>query len=84
MNVEIENRRVEVELGNIKFGGLFVDPVNEEMGVLMRINPNGIDSIEISGSSAVIAVSLEDGEVYGFGPEDRVVNLVEGKFTGRY
>ena len=83
MKVKLENNRNEVELGNIKYGELFVDPVNEEMGLLMRINPNSVEA-KLTSFSKVIAVSLEDGEVYGFGPEDRVVNLVEGEFRGRY
>ena len=84
MKVELENRRIETELGDIKFGNLFVDPVNEEIGVLMRINPDSVDSIKILTSSAVIAVSLEDGEIYAFGPADREVWVVEGKFMGEY
>lgn len=83
MKVELENRRIEVELGEIKYGGLFVDPVNEEIGVLMRINPDS-DEVNIESFSKIIAVSLEDGEVYGFGPMDRAVILVEGEFRGKY
>lgn len=83
MKVKLENNRNEIELGNIKYGELFIDPVNEEMGLLMRINPDSVEA-KLTSFSKVIAVSLEDGEVYGFGPEDRVVNLVEGEFRGRY
>lgn len=83
MEVKLESNRNEIELGDIKYGGLFVDPVNEEMGVLMRINPNTAE-VKIEGFSKVIAVSLEDGEVYGFGPVDREVWAVSGELKARY
>lgn len=83
MKVKLENNRNEVELGDIKYGELFVDPVNEEMGPLMRINPNSVE-VKLTSFSKVIAVSLEDGEVYGFGPEDREVWAVGGELKARY
>jgi hypothetical protein len=83
MKVKLESIRNEIELGDLKYGELFVDPVNEEMGILMRINPDSVQA-KLTSFSKVIAVSLEDGEVYGFGPEDREVFLVEGEFRGKY
>jgi hypothetical protein len=83
MKVKLETVRDGVELGDIKYGELFVDPVNEEIGVLMRINPHTAE-VKIEGFSKVIAVSLEDGEVYGFGPGDREVWAVSGELKARY
>lgn len=83
MEVKLETIRDEIELGDIGYGELFVDPVNEEIGVLMRINPNTTE-VKIEGFSKVIAVSLKDGEVYGFGPVDREVWAVYGELKARY